>query len=667
MSIDDNTKYSLTGEQVKDIASQVKKRAASVNNDGASHVEFANQIHTDTLQVEEGDFVFRTTAGTLSIETGPAVLMSIKGKTTSTTEQEVTTLHTATPTSFVATGYNQYNSSTRIAHVVGGQEYRVVADRAYSFEFSVTGESSWTTITLDNGRYTPPTDGYFKVTTSYPDEVLVALVWSGIRDDDPLEPYEESVILIPTTDKDGTELPTASYGMPSVGDVADELNLQEKTYVQRIGHYPYTAENLVAVQALGVEYIYDATDIFYVLADPIIYHLDDSVSANYIANDFGTEEFLGTAVPLGVEISYGNNLVDKLRNLLDVQGIGPSLRLENSILDFNPIALTTEHYNWNTTTNDQTEPYNAVALWLLPSGIYMKDNYSVEVRMNKYQRYSSPASYVVFNPAPDSSSIDVAIMFMPIDPNSMYGITYLITKKSGEGVSGWNSLQGKGFINGDLRTEDYDLTYQQSDGYKVLNQRGASSLYRTLNDRIGASRTSIGPNNVGEVGQLRYVTNSTALNKVGIYVCTAKTPQGTTPETYKYTWELVHEAGGGNYVTFYIDGLLQSPFTDSQSTFAMYKDERMSVKATGKDFTSALRNRNVKIRFKKLSDSATSEEILFSPSYCNIPVEDTIEGFDACPPSATFVVTERDRCEIQFTDGDPDATDAFMISTMSQQ
>lgn len=41
---------------------------------------------------------------------------------------------------------------------------------------------------------------------------------------------------------------------------------------------------------------------------------------------------------------------------------------------------------------------------------------------------------------------------------------------------------------------------------------------------------------VGYVGQ-HYIDTSTTLNKV--YECTAKTAQGTTPETYEYTWTLL--------------------------------------------------------------------------------------------------------------------------------
>lgn len=42
-------------------------------------------------------------------------------------------------------------------------------------------------------------------------------------------------------------------------------------------------------------------------------------------------------------------------------------------------ALTTADYNWNKDTNTATEPYNAVALWLLPDGFYKPETESVYI------------------------------------------------------------------------------------------------------------------------------------------------------------------------------------------------------------------------------------------------------------------------------------------------
>lgn len=239
-------------------------------------------------------------------------------------------LATATPTAFVSTGYNQYNATAGYAHVIGNNQYRISGTYT-SLGLATEIGGATTAVTVTGGKFTPATDGYIYVTGASGD-ILIALVWSGIRDSDPFEAYEADTIAIPTEDASSTALPTASYGMPSVHRVYDELSLADKQYVQRIGHYTYSSANLSTVEALGVDYWYDENDIFYVLAEPIVYTLASTVTASYVANDFGTEEFTGTETTVGASLYYGNNLVDKLRNLADIQTIGTGLTLTDGEL-----------------------------------------------------------------------------------------------------------------------------------------------------------------------------------------------------------------------------------------------------------------------------------------------------------------------------------------------
>lgn len=46
--------------------------------------------------------------------------------------------------------------------------------------------------------------------------------------------------------------------------------------------------------------------------------------------------------------------------------------------------LTTADFNWNSNTGDQTTPYNSVALWLLPQGIYSRGDNTVAVTERRY-------------------------------------------------------------------------------------------------------------------------------------------------------------------------------------------------------------------------------------------------------------------------------------------
>ena len=466
---------------------QDSKAARSVDGTTASHVELTNEIYTESTQVGTGSFIYRTTAGDLSIETGDAAIQYIDGNTVQTghtdevidlsyeftgagssasvtdkgawrswaathgaeggtttfvwgtptasrwswatplssgtmtaaelltncgitavvpngltqgdtitvsyTKLVVGTLTTAAPTSFVATGFNQYDATAGYAHVVGGNQYRI--DGTYtSLGFTTTVGGTTTPVTVTNNRFTPTEDGYIYVTGGS-GNILIALVWSGTMDSEPYSAYSTTTVTIPTVDASNNNLPTATYGMPSVHGVADRLSFADKTYIQRIGHYAYSAENLATVEAMDVDYWYDTNDIFYVLASPVTYTLADSVSGDYTANDYGTEEITGTTVPVTVGIVYGNSLVDKLRHLLPIQSLGSGLTLTGTELSASGAQstlgdirkLTADDYNWHKSGDTD----NAIALWLLPVGVYEVTN-EVATKVYRYNNDSNGAN-----------------------------------------------------------------------------------------------------------------------------------------------------------------------------------------------------------------------------------------------------------------------------------
>lgn len=407
---------------------QDSKAARSVDGTTASHVEEANQIYTTSGVAQTEYFIYRTTAGDASINTGPATLSKVIGHTVQTghTDEVLTadgvfadpsttvelnkatwrskglssgtysflydgsgwelnsetvdiatygltvtgnvaendsivveytplvigSLATTNPTSFVATGYNQYDATAGYAHVLGNNQYRI-AGTYTSLGFTTTIGGTTTPVTVTDGKFTPAEDGYIYVTGAS-GNILIALVWSGSRDSDPFEAYETSTISIPTTDKNGNNLPNATYGIPSVHGVADELSLADRQYLQRIGHYTYSSANLATVEAMGVDYWYDTSDIFYVLPDLIVHELASTVVSDYTANDFGTEEFTGTTVSAGASLYYGNNLVDKLRNLADIQTIGTGLTLTDGELSSSGGGGGDSVYSTKTTSTSST-------------------------------------------------------------------------------------------------------------------------------------------------------------------------------------------------------------------------------------------------------------------------------------------------------------------------
>ena len=262
------------------------------------------------------------------------------------------TLVTAAPTAFKAMGLNQFDKANNILadysidtdgnvvanvgtyvayiHAVGGLDdgYTVYSSNNAVLRIGLCDsipESSTTGIeivTSNTGttHVAADRDCYICVVCTDIDTLCVHPTWSGYEDAT-YEAYSESVITIPTADADGTPLPTASYGMPSVGVIRDELSFDVKSYTQRIARLAYSEENLEAVKAMGVGYDYDDSSIFYVMEAPIIYSLAGTVSGAYTVADFGTEEFSGTEVVLYAQNVYGANLRDKLRT--DVVTVSP--------------------------------------------------------------------------------------------------------------------------------------------------------------------------------------------------------------------------------------------------------------------------------------------------------------------------------------------------------
>ena len=252
------------------------------------------------------------------------------------------TLATAKPTSFQSLGLNQFNPSNKLTnysidtsgnveantgtyvcwiHAVKDQTYTIYDSQNGVLRIGLCDEIPTTSTTgieivtsnVGTSYVTTDEDCYICVVITDPSTLCGHPKWSGYEDAT-YKAYAESNITIPTADKNSTALPTASYGMPSVGAVRDELSFDLKTYTKRIGQMGYSAENLATVQALGVPYDYDATNIFYVLTEPVVYELAGTVSGAYTADDFGTEEFIGTTVPVYALNVYGQNLRDKLRS-----------------------------------------------------------------------------------------------------------------------------------------------------------------------------------------------------------------------------------------------------------------------------------------------------------------------------------------------------------------
>lgn len=279
----------------------------------------------------------------------------------------------ATPSAFKATGFNQFdNSSMYIQNatisngkIVGNNNtyvcycyakggvpngYVAYSEGAYirnigwCEDLPAINETVITTgSSVSNTLASIPfeQDGYVVVVTTDISDLCIHPKWSGSADTDYQAYVAPSVINLPTVDINDTVIPIGSYGMPAVSNIADRLNLDAGVYIQKIGRLANNDNNMNYVIGLNTEYDYDSNYIYYVLINPITYNV--IVDPVYIVNDFGTEEFLNTNVPLYAQILYGQNLRDKLRT--DVLTISPqNLTSTQKQQVYNNLGLVTIHY-----------------------------------------------------------------------------------------------------------------------------------------------------------------------------------------------------------------------------------------------------------------------------------------------------------------------------------
>ena len=258
------------------------------------------------------------------------------------------TITTAQPVAFNSTGWNLFSLVAGYAKVIKYSTlYGFKIEGTYSIvEFSETPSGARTTVTLENGFFDIPSDGYVHVTGADATTCIYA-TWSdwlnGYQGD--FESYSVDTI-------DLAEIMlNFPGGLCAIGNVQDEINFNTQTAIQRIQRLAYTAENLAAVIASGAQYDADTNYIYAVLSTPVV----NSISGNgqYSVDDHGIEYFTGTTIPVHVNILYGENLKDKLRT--DVLTISEqSLTAAQKLQARNNIGAFGENDVVNTLTSTAT-------------------------------------------------------------------------------------------------------------------------------------------------------------------------------------------------------------------------------------------------------------------------------------------------------------------------
>ena len=270
--------------------------------------------------------------------------------------EEVGVVVTTNPTGLYSVGMNQFdkngtkifnnytlNSSGAISaasgyyviyfKALGGEVYTIYNTNSGStvrVGYSATVPTTSSTVTLLNtvsssewadylvnngymGHYLVPDTndyGYLVVATSDIEDLCCHLTWEGINDE-VYESYFDYTLDIPYSDDGGNVITT--YGLVNLDDTTsyyDEIDFEEKKFYKRTTRIEYSTANLATVQALNVPYIYDSNWIYYGV-ETTEYDLSDTSYA-YRISDYGTEEFIGTSLPLTATIFYQDNLRNKL-------------------------------------------------------------------------------------------------------------------------------------------------------------------------------------------------------------------------------------------------------------------------------------------------------------------------------------------------------------------
>lgn len=184
--------------------------------------------------------------------------------------------------------------------------------------------------------------------------------------------------------------------------------------------------------------------------------------------------------------------------------------------------LTEDDYNWNTTTQDATEPYDCVALWLLPAGLYRRKS-NIETHTSKTQRYNNDF-YIFVMPEKDENAGDTSMILVPESPSPLYEAMYLVTEKAtGNGLSGYTSVQGASF----LRHNNIAGSLYDNDSTKVVSATAGYNLRREIDSQIKAKTNTVPSSSTeGIIGQL-------AVDSTGhVWVCVA-VPTSQDPD---YHW-----------------------------------------------------------------------------------------------------------------------------------
>ena len=229
------------------------------------------------------------------------------------------TITVANPQAFSATGYNLYDHSVQQARVLKYSEtygFGISGDYT-SIKYAATVDGAQTAVTVTDGQFQIPADGYIFVTGGNATNTRIWMTWSDwssayVGANVPFAAYGNSTISLTAIMSE-----YFPYGLMKAGAVADEIDLDTGNVYQRIERLSYSAENRAAAEASGRAYEFDENYIY--LEKASVTPVRITINGEYEVNDHGMEFFSGTTAPVHTFTVYGVNLKNKLeRDVLTI-------------------------------------------------------------------------------------------------------------------------------------------------------------------------------------------------------------------------------------------------------------------------------------------------------------------------------------------------------------
>ena len=232
--------------------------------------------------------------------------------------EERGTISVANPNGLIVTGWNLFSYDSGYAKVMkysdDPTECFGISGAYTAVKFSETLDGAQTALTVTDGRFSIPSDGYVWVTGGNNTNTAIWMTWDDWSEgyDGEFETYTQHEIDF--SNEMATYFPN---GLMKAGNVSDEINLNIGQAISRVERLGYSEANRAIAEASGRQYEFDEDYIYLERAEAVANSI--SVDGGITVDDHGMEFITQTDIPVEVEMLYGMNLKNKLeRNVLTI-------------------------------------------------------------------------------------------------------------------------------------------------------------------------------------------------------------------------------------------------------------------------------------------------------------------------------------------------------------